>query len=156
MTFARMTIARAAFARAAFARPVAALAALVAAAFAVAPPALANGEDPLEPYLWKARPVVIFADAAADPRLVRQLDELARAKAEMEERDVVVIVDAEPPARRAEASALRARFRPHGFNVLVLGKDGEVKLRRPNVITAAQLSRLIDRMPMRQQELGRR
>lgn len=130
--------------------------AVFAAALLGAPAALANGEDPLEQYQWTARPVIVFADAPQDPRLVRQLREFDENPDLLEERDVVVIVDAEPPASRAEASPLRARFRPHGFNVLVIGKDGQIKLRRPNVVTAAQLARLIDRMPMRQQEMGRR
>ncbi|MEM6438373.1 MAG: DUF4174 domain-containing protein [Pseudomonadota bacterium] len=132
------------------------LIAAAAAVLAARPGAATDADDPIAPYLWTARPVVVFADAPQDPRLLRQLREFEDNAAALEDRDVVVIVDAEPPASRAEAGPLRARFRPHGFNVLVIGKDGQTKLRRPNVVTAAQLIRLIDRMPLRQQEMGRR
>ena len=128
-------------------------------ALALAAPAglaAANGEDPLAEHMWISRPVVIFADAEQDPRLVRQLREIEGARAELDARDVVVIVDTTPGASRFDTTALRKKFRPHGFNVLLVGKDGQVKLRRPSVVTAAQLTRLIDRLPLRQQETGRR
>lgn len=112
-------------------------------------------EDPLAPLLWVKRPVIIFADDPGDPRLAHQLAELAREKAELEARDVVVIVDDRKPARRDQASALRRRFRPHGFTVIVLSKDGEVVKRHPDVLSAFDVMRLIDRLPRRLQEMGR-
>lgn len=113
-------------------------------------------EDPLERYLWTARPVIVFAPAAADPRFVRQMRELESRADEFAERDVVVLTDIDTGASRAEASALRTRFRPQDFTLLLIGKDGQVKLRRPGPVSGSQLLRQIDRMPLRQQETGRR
>lgn len=129
------------------------------AALAVAP-ALAVAQDdadqPLEEYMWVARPVIVFAQTPNDPRLLHQLRELDGAREALEARDVVVLVDTDPGPSRFETTALRTKFRPHDFNVLLIDKDGEVKLRRPNPISGAQLVRMIDRLPLRQQETGRR
>lgn len=132
----------------------AALAAL--AALPAARAADAAAEDPLAEHLWTARPVIVFAPSESDPRFVRQMRELQSRPEEFAERDVVVITDTEPGPSRFETTALRAKFRPHDFNLIVVGKDGEVKLRRPGPVSASQLLRLIDRLPIRQQEMGRR
>lgn len=116
----------------------------------------AQDADPLAEYLWTSRPVIIFADSPRDPRLDRQLAAFAREKDALEDRQVVVLTDAEPGPSRADWSALRKRFRPHGFTVVLVDKDGEVKLRRPVLVSADDVTRLIDRTPLRLQEMGRR
>ena len=123
---------------------------------ALALPATAQEDDPLAEHLWVHRPLVIFADTDRDPRLQRQLASLEAQEQELDARDVVVIVDTTPGPSRSKTTALRKKFRPHGFTVILVGKDGEVKIRRPQVITGGELLRLIDRLPLRQQELGRR
>jgi hypothetical protein len=112
--------------------------------------------DPLADLLWVKRPLIIFADNPSDPRLDRQLRALEREREELEKRDVVIIVDTEPGPSRFETTALRQKFRPHDFNVLLVGKDGSVKMRRPVVVTAFDVMRLIDRLPLRQEEINRR
>ena len=112
--------------------------------------------DPLEAYLWTARPIIIFAPNDRDPRLVHQLREIERVQDDLDAREAVVIVDAEPGPSRSETTALRRKFRPHDFNLLLIGKDGEIKRRSPSPVSGSQLVRQIDRLPIRQQELGRR
>ena len=68
----------------------------------------------------------------------------------MTERDVVILMDTDPSA----GSALRQMFRPRDFQIILIGKDGEIKLRRPHPITAEDLNRQIDRMPMRRREMN--
>ncbi|MSU91061.1 DUF4174 domain-containing protein [Rhodobacteraceae bacterium 2CG4] len=121
------------------------LSAAVAAAADLAQPTL----DELK---WVARPIIIFADSPADPRVRTQLADLEAHKPALDERDVVVLVDTDPAAR----SELRQTFRPRDFSVLVLGKDGEVKYRKPQPITVREVLRLIDRMPLRRQEIESR
>lgn len=132
--------------------------ALIGAVLVCLPLASARGQeaDPLADLLWSARPVVIFADSPRDPRLARQIAAFEREKDALAERDVVILTDAEPGVSRADSSALRKRFRPHDFTVIVVDKDGEVLLRRPVVISADDVTRLIDRTPLRLQETGRR
>ncbi len=116
----------------------------------------ADPETPLAEFLWTARPLLIFADNENDPRLLRQLREIESRREDLDLRDVVVIVDAAPGPSRFDTTPLRKRFRPHDFNVILMGKDGEVKRRSPSPVSGSQLVRLIDRLPLRQQELGRR
>ena len=114
-----------------------------------ATPLAASEEVTLDQYLWQARPLVIFAPSQDDPRLVQQLKWLEESKDEIEERDVVVVVDIEA----ATTSTLRKEFRPRDFQIVLVGKDGEVKLRKPFPWDVRELSRQIDKMPMRMQEM---
>jgi hypothetical protein len=103
----------------------------------------------LEDFLWIKRPVVVFADSPADPRFVQQMQFLTRELDELVLRDVVIITDTDPAAQ----SALRTKLRPRGFMLVLIGKDGEVKLRKPLPWSVRELSRTIDKMPIRQQEI---
>lgn len=100
---------------------------------------------------WVARPVVVFANSPNDPAFVDQMAELADDLPPLIERDVILIIDTDP----ATPSALRTKLRPRGFMLVLMGKDGEVKLRKPLPWTVRELSRSIDKMPMRQREIGR-
>ena len=125
------------------------------AAAPVPDPAEDPNADPLEKFLWTARPIVIFADNDRDPRLAHQLREIARVQADLDARDAVVIVDTDPGPSRVDTTALRRKFRPHDFNLILIGKDGQVKRRSPQPVSGAQLVRQIDRLPIRLQEMGR-
>lgn len=106
-------------------------------------------DDPLAPYLWEARPIVVFADSEKDPRFVRQMENFIGYEDEFAERDVVILTDTDPSA----LSALRKRLRPRGFQVVLIDKDGEIKYRTPHPVEAEFLNRTIDRMPMRRREM---
>lgn len=107
------------------------------------------GPDGVEALKWVSRPVIVFADAPADPRFAQQVEMLEAGADALAERDVVVIVDTDPAA----GSALRTAHRPRGFMLVLIGKDGQVKYRKPNTVPVRELVRLIDRMPLRQQEI---
>lgn len=130
------------------------LAALAWLACAAALPAQEAG-DPLAEYRWTHRVILIFADSARDPRYIRQLQELESVADALAERDAVVVSDTTPGPSRFDTTALRRKYRPHGFNVLLIGKDGEVKRRTPQPVEGPQIVRQIDRLPLRQQEMGR-
>ncbi|WP_112321662.1 DUF4174 domain-containing protein [Oceanibium sediminis] len=125
------------------------LPALVMLATAGAASAADLDQPSLAELKWVARPIVVFADAAADPRVARQLQWFEDRIDELEERDVVILVDTHPD----EKTALRERFHPRDFMVVLVGKDGEVKYRKPDPVTVREIIRLIDRMPLRQQEI---
>lgn len=103
----------------------------------------------LSEFLWKNRPIVVFADNPADPRFQDQLDFLAEDPVELETRDVVILTDADPAAK----SALREKLRPRGFALVVLSKDGSVILRKPLPWHVREITRTIDKQPLRQQEI---
>ena len=106
-------------------------------------------ETTIDRYLWVKRPVIIFANTDLDVNFQTQMKSLRQGAEELAARDVVVLVDTNP----ANKTALRKRFRPRGFAVLLMGKDGQIKLRKPFPWDARELSRSIDKMPMRQQEM---
>ena len=117
---------------------------------ALAGPVLANGDD-LSEHQWIARPLVVFAPSQNDPRFVRQMEMIEAGRDELTERDVVVLTDTDPDAK----GPLRQALRPRDFQLVLIGKDGDVKLRKPFPWDVRELSRVIDKMPMRQQEIGR-
>ncbi|SEN80362.1 protein of unknown function [Paracoccus alcaliphilus] len=102
-------------------------------------------------FLWRMRPVVVFADTPDDPAFVEQMRALRRQPAMLLERDVVVIADADPAA----SSIWRQQLHPRGFSLVVMDKDGQVKQRKPLPWDVREISRAIDRFPLRRQEIGR-
>lgn len=117
----------------------------------LAGPAVANG-DLLGEYAWTARPLVVFAPSENDPRFVRQMEMIDARREELDERDVVVLTDTDPDAD----GPLREALHPRDFQLVLIGKDGDVKLRKPFPWDVRELSRVIDKMPMRQQEMRTR
>lgn len=103
----------------------------------------------LAPFLWVARPVVVFADTPNDPRFIQQIELLQARKEQLFQRDVVVIADTDP----ATPSEIRRQLRPRGFSIVLIGKDGRVNLRKPEPWDVRELTRAIDKMPLRQQEI---
>ena len=106
-------------------------------------------EIELDAFRWVARPVIVFADTAADPAFQQQMDLFNARLDELAARDVVLITDTDPDAK----SDLRRTLRPRGFMLTLIGKDGGVKLRKPFPWDVRELTRAIDKMPLRQQEL---
>ena len=104
----------------------------------------------LSSYQWTHRPIVVFAKSPEDVNYTRQIKMLESELNQLLVRDVVVLTDTNP----SEVSPLRELLRPRGFGLLLIGKDGQVKLRKPFPWSARELSRAIDKMPMRRQELN--
>lgn len=109
-------------------------------------------QSDLSEFLWIKRPVIVFADSAADPRFAEQMELLTARLDDLEERDVIILTDTDPAA----ASPLRTKLRPRGFMLVLVGKDGTVYLRKPFPWSVRELSRSIDKMPMRQREIRER
>ncbi|MDP9573072.1 DUF4174 domain-containing protein [Agrobacterium cavarae] len=111
---------------------------------------------------WKKRVIIVFADAG-DKRLERQVKILTDQRPELEERDLVVISVVNEEASIAfgnvaelAAAELRdeAGVKKGSFQVILVGKDGGIKLRSDTVVPEVELFDVIDRMPMRQAERG--
>jgi len=104
--------------------------------------------DP-EEFLWKNRLLVIFADSPGDPRFVEQMALINVRVEDLVDRDVIVLIDTDP----AMQSDLREKYRPRGFMLVLIGKDGNVYLRKPRPWNVREISRSIDKMPIRREEL---
>lgn len=137
------------------------LALVFTALFALSTGANAVGETDAEPlfapadavdlneFRWKKRPVVVFANSPDDPAYIEQIELLMEREEALRERDVIVLTDTDPDAR----SPLRLKMRPRGFMLVLVGKDGGIKLRKPFPWDVREISRSIDKMPMRQREI---
>lgn len=110
------------------------------------------GDTELSAFLWINRLIIIFADTPADPRYQEQLDKLTAEAERLIERDVVVLTDTDPAAR----SPARQKLHPRGFQFVLIGKDGGVKLRKPFPYSVREVTRTIDKTPMRQREVEER
>lgn len=112
-----------------------------------------EAEQPsLEELRWVARPVVVFADSADDPRFLQQMRMLEERADELEERRVVILTDTQP----AERGPLRTELRPRDFNLVLIDTDGTVVQRRPAPTSAREILNMIDRLPSWRQETGSR
>ncbi len=100
-------------------------------------------------YIWKRRLIVVMADTPEDPLFNQQIEAIRARAEEFAERDVAVVYDAHPEDR----SDLRQVMRPNGFSVAIIDKDGEVKARRPAVRSGRELMGIIDKFPLRRQEM---
>ncbi|SDD81561.1 protein of unknown function [Paracoccus isoporae] len=103
-----------------------------------------------EEFLWQARPVVVFANTAADPAFRTQLQALRDRPDPLVQRDVVVITDTDPAAR----SIWRQNLHPTGFSLVIMDKDGQVEQRKPSPWSVRSIWRAIDKFPLRREEIG--
>lgn len=103
----------------------------------------------LDEWLWQRRPVVVFADSANDPRFAEQMALIGARLDALAERDVVVITDTDPKAR----GEIRRALRPRGFMLAIIAKDGTIVARKPAPWDVREISRSIDKLPLRQQEV---
>jgi len=122
----------------------------------------ASGPD-LTPYPWKNRILLVFSPTAADPEFAAFNLNLTEKRREAEDRDLIVfrILEkgssrmAEQPLSSEDAEALRRNFRVKTgrFAVILIGKDGGIKMVREHRAELQEIFDLIDSMPMRQQEM---
>ena len=133
------------------------LALAVGAAESVAAPVI-----DLKQYQWQNRLLLLFAPSAEDPAYRALGQELQEQAQGVRDRHLLVfhVLEHEKSfvagqeISPAAAQALRQRFavRPGTFTVVLVGKDGGVKLQRMAQMALADIFALIDSMPMRQQE----
>ena len=120
------------------------------------------GPTTLAQWRDRARPLLIFAPAPDDARMLAQLHTLGEHAAEMADRDLVPIAvpyrDASSGVAQLgpqEAEVVRQRFhvRPEEFAVVLVGKDGGAKWRSGKPVSMEALNGKIDAMPMRKEEM---
>ena len=91
--------------------------------------------------IWEKRPVLVFSNSHLDPNLKQQLKMFASDPNALLIRDVEIFVDDTPEPN----SNLRKRFRPKGFLIILIGKDGQIKLRKNTPWSAREITRVIDK-----------
>ncbi len=126
----------------------------------ISPPAFAASD-----YQWNYRPLLVFAGGNDSAALAEQRRAVAQSRAGFKERDIVVVwivgdsTAAEwGPAVQGTAAELRRRYgvSAAGFRVVLVGKDGGVKLTSAAPLSAGRIFATVDAMPMRRDEMRRR
>ena len=113
---------------------------------------LTFGQD-MESYLWKNRVVLIFGDKSYGYQEKKQLRAFTSFTKEIEERDMIILAP-----KKNERRALLEKFRLNdSFSGLILvGKDGGIKLNQSLVVEPKTVFDLIDSMPMRKSEMRKK
>ena len=114
-------------------------------------------------YLWKQRPLLVFAPSDNDPRLAETRSRIEASRCGFVDRDMVLgvvvakgtstldghVIDADESQQLAKKYGVGA----DAFTVLLIGKDGGEKLRTTDVPDLQSIYDLIDGMPMRSNEM---
>jgi len=117
----------------------------------------------LRKFEWKNRVLVI---GGSESKFQNQFDYLKVNKNEFTDRDMVVILINKDGSKisydglknfknldYASTSSIRKRFNFEDFRLLLIGKDGGVKYRTNEPVKINKIFELIDKMPMRVQEI---
>ena len=127
------------------------------------PHAYGKGDNQLKAYLWKNRPLILFSQSPDSPAYRPVLDSLSAYQDEIAERHMVIIEIFENGLVRSDgkydsqlnAMTLRQYFSAQKGQLtsILIGKDGTLKLRQKYRLHLVEIFSVIDRMPMRQQEM---
>jgi hypothetical protein len=140
-----------------------ALAVIILTASAVLAPAAAAAAE-LGDYLWQRRPLLLFAPAESDSRLVETVRRIEASRCDFADRDMVLglivtegtstldgqVVDTGHVKRLLSEFGIAANT----FSAVLIGKDGGEKLRVNDVPDLPTIYAVIDGMPMRSAETG--
>lgn len=130
--------------------------------------ALVSSHQPVEalnPYRWKKRPLLVFADNDTSDKLQKQRRIIDANGPALAERDLVVIYVVGDSlsvsfgsAPNLSARALRRKYgiKDGEFRSILVGKDGGVKRIAASPLPASALADIIDAMPMRREEIRKR
>ena len=117
----------------------------------------------MQELVWEKRVLLVFASDQQDAGFQRQDAILGASKAGLIERDMAVIrvfsnnrlsVDGQGYAQSTAGFLRHFTVDPGEFRVILVGKDGGVKLDRNDSVSVAELFALIDSMPMRRHEMS--
>lgn len=118
----------------------------------------------LSDYRWERRPLLVFAPADNDPRLVDTVGRIEASRCDFVARDMVVGVLVANGRRTLDGQAVGAdqsrRLRDQfaigesAFAVVLIGKDGGEKYRVTDVPDLKRIFSVIDGMPMRSRDKG--
>lgn len=116
----------------------------------------ASLEQTLRRNRWKKRVLLVAAPTAEQADFRAQKALLAANQVPLAARDFLVLDVLYDQLTAADRQFLRQLgLRPPRFAAVLIGKDGGVKARSPRPIAPADLFAIVDRMPMRQQEMQR-
>jgi hypothetical protein len=125
----------------------------------------AEGKDTvnLMEYQWKNRLLLLFTPSVEGPVYIKLKEDLLRQEEEVLDRDLLIFHILETgetklwnsPQPESSDDSLRKKYsiKSGTFTILLIGKDGGVKMRREGRMELDEIFSVIDAMPMRQREM---
>ncbi|MEN2283204.1 DUF4174 domain-containing protein [Algoriphagus sp. SE2] len=120
----------------------------------------------LSSHQWKDRIIIIQSDESSSQLLKSQILELKKHEEGLEERRLVIYqvnsdqikkrFDPKERWQKIDKSFKQIQNPSAGFEIILLGLDGGIKLRKTELLTCDELFRTIDQMPMRRSEIRRK
>ncbi|MCA6078478.1 DUF4174 domain-containing protein [Fulvivirga sedimenti] len=106
-------------------------------------------------FIWSKRVIILLADSPDNKNFKTQMKIFGMEKKEMEERDLIVLTNHSAEIPVSDRMQLFQKYASVNtdFTILLLGKDGGVKLKKNEPVSASELFSLIDSMPMRRSEM---
>ena len=119
--------------------------------------------NPIESLKWEKRVLIFSASSPTNIGYKRQEQILSKGKKGMKERDLVIFKlydehwldhNNELLTEKQAIQIRKAYNLPVGeFMVVLVGKDGKVKMRKDDIVSTREIFALIDSMPMRKREI---
>ena len=123
---------------------------------------IASSQD-IRSHRWKNRIVLIVTKDLNSKVYKEQIDILRSDTKGFEERKLIIYTKTKDKYRIgtdhtnwfpiSQKSYLQTQKSKHSFEIVLIGLDGEVKLRQNEVVSKEKLFTLIDGMPMRRDEI---
>lgn len=120
----------------------------------------------LSSHQWKDRLVVIYSDDPTNSTFQNQLNELKKESEGIRDRKIVIYQSINGKVKKGlienknwdnpEIEFKKLNHSSSKFEVLLIGLDGGVKLRKTDLLTTEELFGTIDQMPMRISEMRRK
>jgi len=129
---------------------------------------LANDLNPvdLSADKWKNRLLILFASSEEEEAYLTLKKEIVLQGKEIRDRDLLIFHVLEKGESRLGTERLRSgqalslkkhlSVPPGQFVIILVGKDGGEKLRQDRLVELKEVFRIIDAMPMRQQEMKKK
>ncbi len=118
---------------------------------------VANNAQELKKHLWEHRLLVIFTSEFNTAEVEEQLKILQDAEEDLKDRKLKIYTITEDQYRFGfsdiEQATKKKRLITKPFEIVLIGLDGGEKYRASEVQPMQAFNELIDRMPMRQNEL---
>ena len=113
----------------------------------------------LEDYRWENRILFILNPDADQPAEHQQLKVFEGYEQEIKARDLLIIIVSGSQALDSAGNPIDLQIEqipyPAYSGLMLIGKDGGVKLKKPFVVSPGEIFELIDSMPMRRAEMKR-
>jgi len=124
---------------------------------------LGSSQD-LSKHKWENRLILLITNDENNPTFQSQISEFKKDRDGLEERKLIIYQGLPETYKTGlngntykKSSQLYNKYKETGtgFEVLLLGLDGEIKLRQNELLTKEKLYGIIDAMPMRRREIER-